>query len=339
MLLLGPCLAFLFAEMGKTKGTADGMVRKYAVIGLVLLGGLIAVARALGQDSTWSIDSQHSMARLFLDSSGNSKAGVNVGAARASGVMVRRAGNSLPSDFAFTIYPLDKTAPLESSAQERGGENPVDNPNYSVIRFKSKRVVPLSGGSFRVAGDLTLTYVEPLASYGQGGAYSGAVYGPAVTESVTQPAVFEFHPVSGPRGIQNDIVEWSASSAVNGEEFPELLNAVSHTKCPTFVVNEKRGTPCNEGEGFSGPASTGTTIEVASGAEVHREMPSVGQDSAGEVRRETLPVATTHVPAQRTEPPHPGGGDETGLAANEVRMQLDLQLTRVDSRASVGSGQ
>jgi len=313
------------------------MVGKYAVIGLVLLGGLIAVAPALGQDSTWRIDSQHSAAHLFLDSSRNSEAGVSVGVARASGVMVGSAGNSVPSDFDFTIYPPDKTASPESSAQERGGENPVDNANYNVIRFKSKRVVQLSGGSFRVTGDLTLTYVEQLATHAQGGAYSGAVYGPAVTESVTQPAVFEFGQVSGPRGTQNNIAEWSASSAMNGEDFPELLNAVSNTRCPTFGVNEKCDMPSNEGKGFSGPVCTGTTIEVASGADVHREMPSVGGDFAGEMCGETVPVATTHVAAQRSEPRHHGDGEQTRLAANEVRMQLDLQLTRVDSRASVGS--
>jgi polyisoprenoid-binding protein YceI len=305
------------------------MFRKYSLIGWLVLGGLTSATGALAQETAWRIDSQHSTARFFLASSRSSEAGVNVGVARASGVIDGSAGDSSPSDFAFTIYPADKTGLPDGSGQRAA--NSVD---YTVIHFRSKRVVPMGQDTFRVMGDLTLTYVQQLATYDPSEAYAGPVYGPAVTDSVTQPAVFEFRRVTrAPRSTVNQ-AEWSASSTMNGEDFPELLNAVSSTNWPAFVANEKCTLPSNAGEGFSGPACTGTAIEVAARLDVRCEVPSVGEDSAGEVCRPTAAPMNGKTQVRR-----PSSGEQTQLVANEVKMQLDLQLTRVDSPASVGSGQ
>jgi hypothetical protein len=310
------------------------MFRKYALVGLVVFGGLISVTAALAQDGAWRIDSQHSTARLFLALSRDPEASVNVGVARASGVILGSGGDSAPSNFDFTIYPADKAGSPDYS--EPGGNG--NRPGYTVIHFRSRRVVPIGKEAFRVAGDLTLTYVQPFATYDPSEAYAGPVYGPAVTDSVTQPAVFEFHRATGSSRRRSNVnnAEWSAFSAVNGEDFPALLNAVSSTNWPMFVADEKCTMPSNAGEDFSGPECTGTAIEVAARADVRCEMPSVGEDFAGEVCTETAPTnSDTQVRRQ-------GRGGQTQLVRNEVKLQLDLQLTRVDSRASpasVGSGQ
>jgi polyisoprenoid-binding protein YceI len=319
----------------------DKMLKKYAAIGLVVLSGLIAGPRALAQDATWRIDSEHSTARLFLASSRNSEAGINVGVARANGVIVRSAGDTAPSEVNFTIYPADKTASADRSEQDRSGGNPGNNPDYTVIRFKSTRVVPVGRDSFRVTGDLTLTYVERLATNDPSEAYAGPLYGPAVTDSVTQPAGFEFRQVSpsGARRARRNVVEWSASSTMNGEDFPELLKAVSSTNWPTFVADEKCAMPSHAGEGFSGPVCAGTAIEVAARADLQCEMPSVGEDFAGEVCSETTPGATTNAAEQRAQARRHSGGEQIPLVVNEVKMQLDLQLTRVDSPMPASSGQ
>ncbi len=307
--------------------------RKYALIGLVVFGGLISVAAALAQDGAWRIDSQHSTARLFLALSRNPEASLDVGVARASGVILGSGGDSAPANFNFTIYPADK-AGLDYSEPEGNG----NGPGYTVIHFRSKRVVPIGKEAFRVTGDLTLTYVQPFATYDPHEAYAGPVYVPAVTDSVTQPAVFEFHRVtrSSRRRSTLNNAEWSATSTVNGEDFPALLNAVSSTNWPTFVADEKCTMPSNAGEDFSGPECTGTAIEVAARADVRCEMPSVGEDFAGEVCTETAPTdSDTQVRRQAR-------GGQAQLVRNEVKLQLDLQLTRVDSPASpasVGSGQ
>ncbi len=302
------------------------MIRKLALVGLALIGGLISVAPGMAQDDMWRIDSQYSTARLFLASSTNSEAGINVGVARVSGTIMRNGRDTTLSNFNFTIYPADKAAGSEDSSRKQIGEYPANNPEYTVIRFKSTRVIPVNGETVRVAGNLTLTHVERIVTYDSSEAYAGPVYGPAVTNSVTEPAVFEFHRLSGSArraGFNN--AEWSASSTTKGEDFPELLNAVSTTNWPTFVEDEKCTTPLNAGEGFSGPSCTGTTIEVAARTDVQCEVPAtVGEDFAGEVC---------------TQPRRQKNGDPVRFVANEVRMQLDFHLTETNPAMAASSGQ
>ncbi|MGB7603422.1 MAG: hypothetical protein WBM24_24175 [Candidatus Sulfotelmatobacter sp.] len=292
------------------------MIRKLGFVAVVALSGLIFVAPGVAQDAAWRVDSQHSTARLFLASSTNSEASINVGVARVSGTILRNTADTTLSNFDFTVYPADKTA---------ASEDPASDPEYTVIRFKSKSVVPVNGDTVRVAGDLTLTHIERIATYESSEDYAGPVYGPAVTNSVSEPAVFEFHRVSaGARTANLSNTEWSASSTTKGEDFPELLNAVSTIDWPTLVEDEKCTTPLNAGEGFSGPACTGTTVEVAARTDVQCEAPSaVGEDFAGEVCMPTR---------QRK-------GDPVQFVANEVRIQLDFHLTRTNVAAAVSSGQ
>lgn len=285
------------------------MFKKLALVALLVISEMICVAPVLAQNTVWRIDSERSTARLFLASSRNPSAGVNVGVARTSGVIDQNAGNSTRPNFDFTIYPADKT-------EEQSGKDP----DYTVISFKSTRVVPVNGESFRVAGDLTLTYVERSVTLEASEAYSGPAYGPAVHHSVTQEAVFEFHQVSlsGVQKAKAGNAEWRASSTTNGVDFPQLLNVVSSTNWPAFVADEKCTTPSNVGEGYSGATCTGEAIERAARADVRCEMPAIiGEDYAGEVCTETSPVQV----------------------ANEVQMQLDLHLTRMASAVSVLSGQ
>jgi hypothetical protein len=169
-------------------------------------------------------------------------------------------------------------------------------------------------------GDLTVTHVERVATLTPNEAYAGAVYSPAVTESVTKPVVFQFHRVSliGVRSGIGDKAEWSASSTTFAEDFPELMNTVSTTSWPTFVADERCTMSSTVGEDFPGSSCTGETVERTARADVHCEMPStVGEDFSGEVCTETSPVRL----------------------ANQVRMQLDLQVTRIDPASLARSGE
>jgi hypothetical protein len=319
---LARALPFLFANEGARRQlTGDAqlqdermgkqMFKKLVLVALLVLSGMILVAPVAAQSTVWRIDSGQSTARLFLASSKSPDAGINVGVARTSGVLDQNSGDSTLPNFDFTIYPADKA--------EEQSANPASDPNDPVISFKSTRVVPVDGQTFRVTGHLTLTYVERMATYDPNEAYSGAFYGPPVTHSVTQVAVFQFHRVS-PSGTQNaneETAKWSASSTTKGEDFPQLLNVVSSTNWPHLVEDEQCTAP-SLGEDFSGIACTGETVERAARTDVRCEVPSMGEDFAGEVCTPTSPVQ---------------------LAANEVRMQLDLHLTRVNSAVSVSSGQ
>jgi hypothetical protein len=282
------------------------MLRKSGLAVLLVMVGMMAALPAVAQNTLWRIDSAHSTARLFLASSKNPAAADNVGVARTTGVIEYEAGNPSRSDFDFTIYPADKTA------EESG-----NNPDYTVIRFKSTHVVPVNEETFRVTGNLTLSYVERSVTADPNEAYSGPLYGPPVHHSVNQEAVFEFHQVSS-AGTQKatNKAEWLASSTTVGEDFPQLLNVVSTTSWPTFVVDE-RCVVLSVGQDFSGPSCTGETVERIARAEVQCEVPSVGQDFSGQICTGTSPVQV----------------------ANEVQIELDLHLTETAPAMAAVPGQ
>ena len=283
------------------------VLKTLALIALLTVTGMFLIAPVMAQDTEWRIDSEHSTARLFLASSKNPDAGNNVGVARTSGVIDHEAGDPSRSDFDFTIYPADKTA-------DKSG----NNPDYTVIRFKSTHVVPVNQETFRVTGDLTLSYVERSVTADPNEAYSGPLYGPPVHHSVTQEAVFEFHKVSPARTQKatDNKAEWLASSTTIGEDFPQLLNVVSSTNWPTFVADERCVVP-SVGEDFSGPSCTGETVERIARADLRCEVPSIGEDYSGQICTETSPVQV----------------------ANEVQMQLDLHLTKTAPATAAIPGQ
>ena len=319
------------------------MFKRSALVVLVVLSSLIFVAPAPAQTIVWRIDSEHSTARLFLASSRNPDATVNVGVARANGLVTRNADDSAMPDFDFTIYPADKTASLESFKQEEDNEKPGSEPDYTVISFKSTRVVRVDKETFRVTGNLTLTYVERLATYDPSEAYSGPVYGPAVTHSLRQEAVFEFRQVnpSGAQAAKKGNAEWSAFSTIRGENFPELLDAVSATDWPTFVADEHCVMPSTIGEDYSGPTCTGETVEPTPRKSLHCEMPAtVGEDFAGEVCTQTSsPAVITDARENQWEARHHRSGEPNQLVANEVKIELDLHLTSADAAPERSSGE
>jgi hypothetical protein len=299
------------------------MFRKLAFWALLVIGSLIVVTPAKAQSTVWRVDSEHSTARVFLASSRNADADLNLGVARASGTVIRTGSDSENPVFDFVIYPAEK-------------------PDDTVIHFKSTRVVREDRETYRVAGGLTLTYVQRSVTYDPSEAYSGPVYGPAVTHSVKQKAIFEFHKVdpSAARPVKEGSVEWIASSTINGESFPELLKAVATTVWPTFVADERCVMPSSVGEDFSGPACTGERVETAARKDLNCDMPAtIGDDFAGEV---CTPTSTPMVVApSRDNQQHAlrhNNAEPSVLVANEVKFQLDLQLTETNSTAVAGSG-
>jgi hypothetical protein len=92
---------------------------KPALTVLVVLSSLICAAPGQAKDAVWRIDSEHSTARLFLVSSSNPVDTVNVGVARAIGLVNPITDDSATPGFDFTIYPADKTASLERFEQNQ----------------------------------------------------------------------------------------------------------------------------------------------------------------------------------------------------------------------------
>jgi polyisoprenoid-binding protein YceI len=315
------------------------IISKPALAVLVVLSSVIFVEPGLAKNPAWRIDSEHSTARLFLASSRNPVDTVNVGVARANGLVNPIADDSATPDFDFTIYPADKTASLERFEQNQNNDKPGDEPDYTLIRFKSTSVVPVDKNTFRVTGNLTLRYVVRPVTYDPTEAYSGPVYGPPVTHSVRQEAVFEFHQMnpSGASVAKNGDAEWSASSTITSHHFPKLLDAVSATDWPTFVADEHCVMPLTIGDDFSGPTCTGETVERASRKDIRCEMPANvgGEDFDGAVCSPTsFPLVITDPAQIAWEARHHTNGESNDLVANEVQIQLDLKLIKMNSTAA-----
>jgi polyisoprenoid-binding protein YceI len=300
------------------------MFRNLAQFGLVALTGLVSVAPAFAQSPISQIDAEHSTARLYLASTRNPSDNLNVGVARTSGVINVSANNSAAPDFDFTIYPADKKqSPSDSAAKHR-----KDKRDYTVIAFKSRSVEPLNANAYRVSGDLTVTYVERVESYDPTEAYSGPTYGPAVTVSQTQPASFEFRRATSSRASAGS--EWIASSTISGEDFPDLLNAVSSTNWPVFVADERCTMPSNAGqEDYSGPSCTGERVEVAERKDLSCDTPAmVGEDFSGEVCTQIAPTVIAPDKGQTFSAERRDKNSNSNLLiANEVQIQLDLLTT------------
>ena len=311
------------------------MLKKFPEFALVALTGLFSVAPVLAQDSTSEIDSEHSTARLYLASTRNPDSNLNVGVARASGVVKLSSGEPAIPDFDFTIYPADKKPSLANSVADRLQEKP----NYTVIAFKSRRVVPLAADTYRVSGDLTLTYVQQTASYDPSEGYSGPTYGPSITLSQTQPASFEFRRATPSASTAN--ARWIASSSISAEDFPQLLAAISSTVWPVFVADEQCTTPSNTGgEDYSGPACTGERVETAARKDLRCDAPAtVGEDFSGEVCTQIAPAIVTPDQGQSLSAKRHHKADSNHIVANEVQIQLDLFATSSSSTVSVASGQ
>lgn len=309
------------------------MLKKFSRIALIAVAGFASVAPAFAQSAVSRIDAEHSTARLYLASSTNPGSNLNVGVARTSGVIKLNATDSAVPDFDFTIYPADKTPSLAANRREV-------KPNYTVIAFKSRRVVPLAADTYRVSGDLTLTYVQRTVSYDPSEGYSGPTYGPSVTLSRTEPASFEFRRAT-PSGSTAS-TEWIASSNISVEDFPQLMTAVSSTVWPVFVTDEKCTTPSNVGsEDYSGPACTGERIDVAARKDLRCDTPlTVGEDFSGEVCTQVAPSMITPDQTQSLSAKHHHNkADANHIVANEVQIQLDLFTTGPGSTVSMAAGQ
>jgi polyisoprenoid-binding protein YceI len=313
------------------------MFKRSALVLLLVLSSFIFVVPAPAQNAIWHIDSEHSTGRLFLASSTNPDATVNVGVTRASG-LVAYADDSTMREFDFTIYPADRTASLERSQQDPHTEKAGKESNYTVISFRSTRIVRVDEETFRVIGNLALTYVQRVVTFEPSEAYSGPVYGPAITHAVRQEAVFEFRQVdpSKAQAAKKGNAEWFAVSTISGENFPELLDAVSATNWPTFVADEHCVMPSTLGEDYSGPACTGETVEPVPRKDLHCEMPTtVGEDYAGEVCTQTWsPVVTNDAGANRLRSDEPNQ-----VVTNAVKIELDLHLTSTNFAPERTSGE
>ena len=314
------------------------MIRRISYFAFIAVVALLAGRVGMAQSNTAPVDSQYSFARLFLAASNSPDIAVNAGVARVSGHVNWNDSEPAASTFDFTAYPAGQNEAPNDPGNPASYKGLPKTGSYTVIDFKSKHVDSIGEGTYRVTGDLTVTQAERQESYGPTESYSGPVYGPAVVHSAKQVAVFVFRRA---QATQNDPAKWLATSIVTVEELPELLTAVANTDWPIFVAEEHCVVPSNVGEDFSGPACSDLTVDRAPRTDVQCAMPStVGEDFAGEQCTGTplQLAANTSSESQFVNRGHsadPGGQ----LVADEVRLQLELQLGQPSAVRLATSGQ
>lgn len=311
------------------------MFRKiFYCLALIFSAVLMSGQPVLAQANGFGIDSVNSTARLLLASTQKPDSTINVGVARVTGEVRWNAGDPTRSVFNFTVYPADTNDPGLGPDGKRLGRNAPTTPDYTVISFKSKHVVPLGGGAVRVTGKLTVSRIERIASYDPCESYSGPTYSPAVVRSASRTAVFVFEPASS---REEAPAVWVASSIVTGEDFPDLLVAVSSANLPTFVNDEHCVFPSTIGEDFSGPACTGKTVDPLPRTDIQCTTPStIGEDFAGETCTGTPLQYASNISSQRVLD-HSSSTNE--LVANEVQFQMVLQLASGESARAGATGE
>ena len=303
-------------------------------IGFILyaLAGLLSATPAVAQGTVWRIDSAQSTARLYVTSTTRRDARINVGVARLTGNILQGEGSVLPATVAFQIYPADRNPQFRKPDGGLPSSQTQVRANSTTIAFRSRTVQLLDQKSVLVRGDLTATYVSQNADYDPSKGYSGPVYGPPVIHSVKREVGFVFRVApAGKREARKESVEWSASSVIAGDLFPELWNAVVTTDWPAFLVNEQCNPPADGGEDFSVPACTGKLIEPAPPTDTHCDMPStVGEDFSGA----TCDGAPLPVVPKREKQRHAKSGQSNkgsdGNMANVVEIELVLRLAKVN---------
>ena len=298
--------------------------------GLVLhaLAGILFTGSAAAQGTVWRIDAGQSTARLYVTSSSRHDARINVGVARLSGNVLQNTGAFLPGTVAFQIYPADRSGkPLKPQSPGRVSPAGV-RPNSTTLAFRSKSVELLDEKTVLVRGDLTATYVSQNAEYDPSKGYSGPIISPPVTHSVKRDVGFVFRSAAPAvkRGARRGAVEWSASSIISSDLFPELWNAVVTTDWPAFLVDEQCKPPSDTSEDFTGPACTGKIIEPEPRTDLDCNMPtSVGEDFSGVTCSGTpLPAAPKPEGRRRSRQ------GSSGSPANEIEIELVIRLERMN---------
>ena len=309
------------------------MTARFTGIFLSVFAGLLSATPAAAQGTVWRIDAAQSTARLYVTASNRRDARINVGVARLSGNLLQGEGGVLPATVAFQIYPADSNPKLRKPDGALPSSQSQVRVNSTTIDFRSRTVQLLDQKNVLVRGDLTATYVSRTSDYDPSKGYSWPVYGPPVIHSVKREVGFVFRVVSpaGKREARKGSVEWSASSVIAGDLFPELWNAVVTTDWPAFLVNERCNPAADSVEDFSVPACTGKLIEPVPPTDTHCDMPSsVGEDFSGATcDGAPLPV----VPKGEKHTPAKGSGPKKGSAgnmANVVEIELLLRLVRVN---------
>jgi len=287
---------------------------KNKFIPLALAAALAAgiAAPAFAQNMNWKLNSDHSTGRLSLSSTADPAATLDAGIARVKGSVTLDANSPVNSSFNFTIYPADQDP---SAINQDGTLNAREFSNLArstVINFRSKQVKSIGDGNLAVTGDLTLSHLERPVTITYNEAYSGAVYGEPEVHSATREVTFVFDRAAAAavQAGSSRKLKLVASVEIKTEDFAGLFRAVTDANWPVVVEDKECEDPSAAGEDYQGAHCTGTPVLTSSYPPVAL---TVGED-------------------------YPGPDPAMSLVRDNVKIALNLELTRDTSTAATPSG-
>jgi len=259
---------------------------KYAALvsAVAVVFSLAVPSRPVVPVGSWLVDARHSDAQLITDATtnyGKNKINATVGVARISGRVRLDADNASLSTIDISMYPATSTTPAIGEDGKIKKQWLSNLANHTMVCFHAKGTSHTPDGRLRTSGTLVLTRVDRNVEYNPSEAYSGPVYGPPMVHRMSHEATFVFDSPtnSGASGQKNDAkdteMDFSGSTKVITEDFPQLFKAVMATYWPPVVQDEKCQTPSVVGEDYSGPHCSGTFIDAPGLPEQIRE---VGED-------------------------------------------------------------
>ncbi|MGA9565998.1 MAG: hypothetical protein WBS19_10790 [Candidatus Korobacteraceae bacterium] len=200
---------------------------------------------AVAQNPAWQVDSQYSFARVSLGSGEQSQ---QIDIAPVSGKVVFDSND--PSD---PVVDINFKPGIGLAAQ------------YSNISFKSKRTEITRDGKAAVVGDLSITSVQPSATWNPGEAYSGPEYGEPVVHTESREVTLVFPSTNLP-AAENGEIRLAASSTIGREDFPQLLAELQSDKTLRVASVENCTIPSTAGEDYSGLICTTAPVATANGS-------------------------------------------------------------------------
>jgi len=279
-----------------------------AAIAILAIG--IAAAPAFAQSGGWTVDSNHSDARIAIDGKINgSSQSITLGAGGVSGTLRLDRSDLTKSTLQFTIDP----AGSGPAAVGPNGETPdAGSLPATLLSFRSEKASRSADGKLHMTGALTVTRMEREALLDANEAYSGPVYVSRVVTHTQREQSFIFAvPASDPADGGSAKIKLEALVKINREDFPELVNAALSTNWPFTVQDETCEASPNSREDYSGTLCTGSAVTLPS---ITRTAASAGED-------------------------YPGTDANSAEPGNLVTLALHLQLTPENAQLSSKIGQ
>lgn len=258
------------------------MTNKFARLALIAAVASLLALPAYAQSAEWRVDSNHSSARITIETPPrDAGSSITLGAAAASGILRVDAGNPANSALEFDLYPA-------------GASAVPDDPILTThLTFRSEKASLTPDRRLKLIGALTVSRVIREIHLEASEAYSGPVETDRVFfQSTRQESLVLPFPDVAAKGGSNPFLEVSTSLNIKAEDFPELVTGVLSANWPAIAQDPNCDFSASAGEGYSGAQCTGPAVESRS---VNRTAAFASEGYAGGEPFAAQPVSVVTV--------------------------------------------